>query len=83
MIQLRQAIGDVDDLVFISDRHKSIEKGIRTVFPSTIDGVCCHHLSMNTKKKFKNNTILSLFWLVAKSYRHSDFNGYMEQIRSI
>ena len=83
LIQLRQAIGDVDDLVFISDRHKSIEKGIRTVFPSAIHGVCCHHLSMNTKKKFKNDTILSLFWLAAKSCRHSDFTGYMEQIRSI
>ena len=30
---LRGALGHIDDLVFISDRHASIEAGISKVFP--------------------------------------------------
>ena len=33
MTKLREAIGQIDDLVFISNRHKSLLKAINTVFP--------------------------------------------------
>ena len=43
MTKLRSYIGEVTDLVFISDRHGSIEKSINTIFPEASHGVCIHH----------------------------------------
>ena len=74
MTKLRDAIGQIDDLVFISDRHKSLLKAINTVFPNAQHGVCCHHLKMNMKDKFKRcKDIDSMYWGAAKAYRISDF----------
>ncbi|KAI9185755.1 hypothetical protein LWI28_010384 [Acer negundo] len=38
---LRGALGNIDDLVFISDRHASIEEGISKVFPYATNTICC------------------------------------------
>ena len=80
LMKLRDAIGCVDDLVFISDRHKSIEKCVKIIFPSAVHGVCCHHLKMNVHTKFKTDTIMEMYWLAAKAYRRSDFNAFMGQL---
>ena len=49
---LRGALGHIDDLVFISDRHPSIEVWISKVFPYAIHTVCVWHFSENMKKRF-------------------------------
>ena len=84
MTKLRDAIGQIDDLVFISDRHKSLLKAINTVFPNAQHGVCCHHLKMNMKDKFKRcKDIDSMYWGAAKAYRISDFEERMSMIQSV
>ncbi|KAK2651698.1 hypothetical protein Ddye_011554 [Dipteronia dyeriana] len=38
---MKGALGHIDDLVFISDRHASIEAGISKVFPNATHTICC------------------------------------------
>ncbi|KAI9177565.1 hypothetical protein LWI28_016719 [Acer negundo] len=47
---LRGALGHIDDLVFISDSHASIEAGISKVFPYATHTICCWHFGENMKK---------------------------------
>ncbi|KAK0590761.1 hypothetical protein LWI29_031340 [Acer saccharum] len=43
---LRGAHGHIDDLVFISDRHASIEARISKVFPYATHTICCWHVRL-------------------------------------
>ena len=67
--KLHEAIGYVDDLVVVSDRHSSIEKVVQKVFPYTSDGVCTYHLKKNLKTKFKNVEVHKLFNDTTYTYR--------------
>ena len=60
LTRLRDAIDNFDDLTFISDRHKSIEKSIKIIFLSAIHRVYRHHLKMNVLTKYENETIRSV-----------------------
>ena len=42
--KLHGAIGHVDDLVVVLDRHNNIEKAVRKVFPHASHGVCTYHM---------------------------------------
>ncbi|KAG7588865.1 MULE transposase domain [Arabidopsis suecica] len=48
---LRKVVPDEDGLVFISDRHQSIIKGVMDVFPNASHGHCIWHLSQNLRPK--------------------------------
>ena len=47
MVRLKEAIGVVENLVFVSDRHTSIANALVVVFPEVHHGACIHHVSMN------------------------------------
>ncbi|KAK2641783.1 hypothetical protein Ddye_023546 [Dipteronia dyeriana] len=49
---LKGALSHIDDLVFISDRHASIEAGISKVFPYATHTICSWHFSENIKKRY-------------------------------
>ena len=42
---LKDAIGDLLDLVFVTDIHKTIESAIRTIFPNAFHILCMYHIS--------------------------------------
>ena len=42
---LKDALGHIDDLVLVSDRHASIEVGIQKVFPNATHVFCVWHIS--------------------------------------
>ncbi|KAK2633791.1 hypothetical protein Ddye_028583 [Dipteronia dyeriana] len=48
---LKGSIGHIDDLVFISHRHASIEAGISKVVPYATYIICCWHFYENIKKR--------------------------------
>ncbi|XP_022154402.1 protein FAR-RED ELONGATED HYPOCOTYL 3-like [Momordica charantia] len=52
---VKTCIGEVDELLFVSDRHVCITKSVRQVFPQAAHGICMQHLSMNLKDKFKDD----------------------------
>ncbi|KAK3189507.1 hypothetical protein Dsin_029068 [Dipteronia sinensis] len=45
---LKGALSHIDDLVFISDRHSSIESWISKLFPYVTHMICCRHNGQNS-----------------------------------
>ncbi|XP_024965994.1 uncharacterized protein LOC112506207 [Cynara cardunculus var. scolymus] len=80
--KLRQYIGDVPNLTFVTDRTASIDLAIRTVFPSAHHGLCCRHLSQNLRlNSIKEKRKRWIFWEACKAYRLSDFEATMDLMR--
>ena len=75
--KLHDALGHIDDLFVISDRHGSIEKAVHKVFPHARHGVCTYHVGQNLKTKFKNPAIHKLFHDAAHAYRVSELILYL------
>ncbi|XP_062080373.1 uncharacterized protein LOC133785134 [Humulus lupulus] len=55
MTKLKEAIGDIDDLSFVSDMHASIIHALEIVFPHVYHGACYRHINMNVKAKSKTD----------------------------
>ena len=82
--RFKEAYGEVDDLVFITDRHKGLEKAIATVYPNAHHGNCMYHLSCNVKLHFgKNKHVHMAFYQAAKAYLNVDFEKHMRQLEAI
>ncbi|KAI9175032.1 hypothetical protein LWI28_026403 [Acer negundo] len=81
--KLHGLIGEMDDLVFISDRNTSIAKAATGVFPNSLHGICMYHLGQNMKAKFKGVEVHDIFYKCSKVYRVVEFNQIMRQIRGI
>ena len=43
--RFKEAYGEIDDLVFITDRHKELERVNATVYPNAHHGNCTFHLN--------------------------------------
>lgn len=81
LTQLRMVCVDHQELVIISDRHKSIGKSIMKVFPLAHRGICTYHLYQNLIKKFKESSTLTLVKKAMKAYRVSEFISIFDDIR--
>ncbi|KAL0549749.1 hypothetical protein IC582_014237 [Cucumis melo] len=71
--KLKGAIGEVPNLGFVTDRKTCFSKGISSVFPSAFHGLCVQHLSQNLHDKYKNDTVVTLFYNASRTYRESMF----------
>ncbi|XP_062104417.1 uncharacterized protein LOC133815617 [Humulus lupulus] len=69
MSKLKEAIGEVEDLAFVSDRHASITHALETIFPDAYHGACYHHISMNVVAKFKTDHCHVLMYNAAYAFR--------------
>ncbi|XP_062093532.1 uncharacterized protein LOC133799538 [Humulus lupulus] len=82
MSKLKEAIGEVEDLAFVSDRHASITHALETIFPDAYHGPCYHHISMNVVAKFKTDHCHVLMYNAAYAFRKSEFHPNFEKIKS-
>ncbi|XP_038891670.1 uncharacterized protein LOC120081063 [Benincasa hispida] len=73
MLNLKCAIGEPSNLVFVSDRAVSIGNVIRVVFPTAFHELCTYHLENNILSNFKENTIVGMFKDAARAFRMSEF----------
>ncbi|KAL5572822.1 hypothetical protein UlMin_022419 [Ulmus minor] len=80
LTQLKEIIGDTDELALISDRAPSIKKAISTIFEKAHHGACAWHVAQNIKNKFKCADIMGSYWSAVNAYRCEDFTGYMIEI---
>ncbi|KAK2653052.1 hypothetical protein Ddye_012908 [Dipteronia dyeriana] len=78
LIELHDVIGEPPELVIISNRHKSIEKAVRTIFSNSLYGNCIFHLSLNMRAKFKNDKVQKFFFKAAKAYQVLEFESYIQ-----
>ena len=78
---LKGALGYIEDLVFISDQHASIETGIASVFPHATHTICAWHFSKNIKKCFHRKDVAGLMFAATKKYRELQYNHIMGELR--
>ncbi|KAK3229537.1 hypothetical protein Dsin_001418 [Dipteronia sinensis] len=74
---LKGALGHIDDLVFIFDRHASIEAAISKVFPYATHTICCWYFAENVKKRFHRKDVTAIMDKAARAYTEFKYNWYM------
>ncbi|XP_062080006.1 uncharacterized protein LOC133784744 [Humulus lupulus] len=82
MSKLKEEIGEVEDLAFVSDRHASITHALETIFPDAYHGACYHHISMNVIVKFQTDHCHVLMYNATYAFRKSEFHANFEKIKS-
>ncbi|XP_062075314.1 uncharacterized protein LOC133779360 [Humulus lupulus] len=82
MSKLKEAIGEVEDLAFVSDKHASITYALETIFPDAYHGACYHYISMNVIAKSKTDHCHVLMYNAAYAFRKSEFHTHFEKIKS-
>ncbi|KAK3225989.1 hypothetical protein Dsin_005851 [Dipteronia sinensis] len=80
---LKGALGHINDLVFISNRHASIEAGISKVFPYATHTICCWHFTKNVKKRFHRKDVVAIMDKAAIEYTEFKYNRYMGELRNV
>ncbi|XP_062105134.1 uncharacterized protein LOC133816842 [Humulus lupulus] len=81
IVSLEEAIGEVDNLVFVFDRHTSIASALSRVFLEAHHGACIHHFNMNITAKFKTDHCHEEYFLAAKAYMERVFLRHFEKIK--
>ena len=81
MLKLREAIRDVENLVFVSDWHRNIAYVLSIVFPEAHHGACIYHIKMKINHKFKIDHCDVEFELAAYTYHAFKFGHHYEKIK--
>ncbi|XP_022871710.1 uncharacterized protein LOC111390826 [Olea europaea var. sylvestris] len=80
---LKDVVDDSNQLVFVSDRKKSIKWAITRLFPLSHHGACIWHIEKNLIARYSSSNVIFLFKRAALAYRVSKFDQLMTQIRTI
>ena len=70
-------IGDINELVFISNRAQSIKTVVSTVYEKAQHSACTWHIAQNVKSKFRWRDMMGAYWKAMDVYRAKQFQGYM------
>ena len=54
IMRLHEVIGDMQELVFLSNHCISIHRAVYKVFPTILYDLCLYHLESNLKSHFKH-----------------------------
>ncbi|XP_060960604.1 uncharacterized protein LOC115710825 [Cannabis sativa] len=79
--KLKEAIGEVENLVFVSDRHQSIEHAVEVIFPEACHCACYKHISMNVTHKFKTDVCNTQIWLAAYAWSKRECDRHLRVLR--
>ncbi|XP_022893941.1 uncharacterized protein LOC111408408 [Olea europaea var. sylvestris] len=80
---LKDLIGDSDELVFVSDRKNSTENAIAHLFPRAHHGCCIWHMEKNLIQRYNNASSIFLFKRAVRTYRNEKFERLMRQLRRV
>ena len=80
LLQLKDVISKSDGLVFISNRHPSIQKGVAVVFPQAIYGACYWHVGQNLKNRFKSRGANTILNQATEAYKLSNFRAKFAEL---
>ncbi|KAK1398282.1 SWIM-type domain-containing protein [Heracleum sosnowskyi] len=83
--KFRIAYGRREDMVIVSDRHESIIKGAKKIYPEVPNVFCIFHLLGNIKSKFKKNLkkIKDAFFSAANAYSVTKFQYHMKELEKV
>ncbi|XP_062118208.1 uncharacterized protein LOC133831813 [Humulus lupulus] len=79
--KLREAIKEVENLVFVSDRHQSIKHVVEVVFPEACHCFCFKHITMNVTHKFKTDVCNTQIWLAAYAWLKTECDRHFEVLK--
>ncbi|XP_038887220.1 uncharacterized protein LOC120077410 [Benincasa hispida] len=80
MTNLKTAIEECPNLVFVPYRGQSIANVVDIVFLNSYHGLCTFHLKRNMEKYFKDEAIRKLFHDACRVYRKLEFKHHWVQI---
>ncbi|KAK1268757.1 hypothetical protein QJS04_geneDACA013777 [Acorus gramineus] len=80
---LHEAIGNVNGLVFMSDRGKGLDDAVKIVFPQAEHRACMRHLYKNFKRKYPGEFLERLVWSAARAYTPQWHAEFMRQIEVV
>ncbi|XP_022891999.1 uncharacterized protein LOC111406866 [Olea europaea var. sylvestris] len=78
--KLREVIGNIENLAFVTDRGQSIINGIAEVFPEAHHGYCMYHIQGNLKTRYRGSGVVALFRRAAEAYSFEEFTKFMGEI---
>ncbi|KAH6800818.1 hypothetical protein C2S52_001282 [Perilla frutescens var. hirtella] len=81
LAHLHMTLGDIDDLLIVSDQHQSIKNAVEAVFQRATHGLCYYHLKNKMTKRGKHMT--TLFQEVAYAYRRDTFQESMSTLEQV
>ncbi|XP_022848771.1 uncharacterized protein LOC111371091 [Olea europaea var. sylvestris] len=81
--KLKDVVDDSNQLVFVSDRKKSIKRAIMRLFPLSHHGACIWHIEKNLIARYSSSNVIFLFKRAVLAYRVSKFDQFMTQRRTI
>ena len=80
---LKRFVPNNNELLFISDRHSSIKKGIASNYEMAFHGYCNWHLKGNLRKRTRSDRILEMYMDCARKYKRTDCMRILEQISGV
>ncbi|KAH6763082.1 hypothetical protein C2S52_020515 [Perilla frutescens var. hirtella] len=81
LAHLHMVLGDIDDLLIISDQHQGIKNALQAIFPRAMHGLCYYHLKNKMTKREKHVT--TLFQEVSYAYRRDTFQESMSMLEQV
>ncbi|XP_060962153.1 uncharacterized protein LOC133032284 [Cannabis sativa] len=81
--KLKEAIGEVENLMFISDRHQIIEHAVDVVFPEACHCACFKHITMNVVHKFKIDVCNKKIWLAPYAWNKTECDRHFEVLKQM
>ncbi|KAA0035755.1 uncharacterized protein E6C27_scaffold403G00270 [Cucumis melo var. makuwa] len=80
---LKAVFGEHNEMVIVSDAHKSIENEFNDVYEIAEHGLCAFHLLKNLKKNHKSLPMEDSFNKCARAYTPLEFEYYMRQLEQL
>ena len=80
--KLKEALGERDNMVIVSDRNTGIINAAKKVFPRAEHGFCAYHVKNNVKAKFKKlgKEFNWKFYGAAKAYTIFEYQKFMRML---
>ncbi|KAK1586897.1 hypothetical protein Q3G72_007335 [Acer saccharum] len=79
---LREAIGEVEGMLLVSDHHASIGKAMSIVYPNVPHCICFFHLKQNLKTRLKGRKeVLDIYYRAAYCSTSREFDLKMDEIK--
>ena len=80
--QLSQILPDAEDLVLVTDRHRSIYAAVGQIYPKAFHGCCAVHLERNVKVRWARYGIPGLVRKAARAFNVGQFKAHYNEIRA-
>ncbi|KAH6812903.1 hypothetical protein C2S51_021921 [Perilla frutescens var. frutescens] len=79
--RLHITLGEIEDLLIVSDQHKSIKNAVAAVFPRATHGLCYYHLQ--TKMAKRGSNVIGLFKEAAYAYQTDVFQRHLSALEML